>query len=80
MILSLILIVCPITYLGALIDRAHRENTAYKALVETCAFDAAVQKVLDLVDLKDTLVIVTSDHAQSMSMTGQPSRGNPILG
>lgn len=28
----------------------------------------------------DTLIVVTSDHAHTMSMSGYPDRGNPIAG
>ncbi|XP_072016314.1 uncharacterized protein [Amphiura filiformis] len=62
------------------IDSAHHEGKAQKALFETLAFDAAVQKVLDMVDLRDTLVIVTSTYAQALSYVGHSSRDNPILG
>ncbi|XP_072017444.1 alkaline phosphatase-like [Amphiura filiformis] len=70
---------------GGQIDDAHHEGTAVKALYDTVAFDAAVQAVVEMVDLRDTLVIVTSDHAQALSFTGYSSRaafwqGNTILG
>ncbi|XP_072035051.1 alkaline phosphatase-like [Amphiura filiformis] len=65
---------------GGRIDHAHHENNAYKALTDTLAFERAIQKALDMVNLKDTLIIVTSDHAQAMSFVGYTGIGNPIFG
>ena len=50
-------------------------------MIETLEFERAVQKVLDMVDLKDTLVVVTADHSHTLTIGGgAPSRGNNILG
>ncbi|XP_072049663.1 alkaline phosphatase-like isoform X2 [Amphiura filiformis] len=65
---------------GGQIDDAHHYGKAQKALFETLAFDAAVDLVMEMVDLRDTLVIVTSTYAQALAYTGYSSRDNPILG
>lgn len=65
---------------GGRIDHAHHEGIAHRALTDTLALDEAVTKAISLVNTEDTLVIVTADHAHSMTMTGYPSRGNPIFG
>ncbi|XP_072048827.1 alkaline phosphatase, tissue-nonspecific isozyme-like [Amphiura filiformis] len=65
---------------GGRIDRAHHQGKAHQALFETLAFDNAVKLVMEMVDLRDTLVIVTSVHAQGMGFIGYSSRDNPVLG
>lgn len=62
------------------IDHGHHAGNAYRALHETQAFADAIQTTLSMVDLKDTLVIVTADHSHVFTMAGYPTRGNPILG
>lgn len=65
---------------GGRIDHGHHAGVAYNALRDTLAFEEAVEKALEMVDLDETLVIVTADHGHVMTMAGYPSRGNPILG
>ena len=65
---------------GGRIDHAHHANAARVALEETLAFEQAVTRTLELVDLEDTLVIVTADHSHPLSIGSYSTRGNPILG
>ena len=44
------------------------------------ALSEAVQWVVDNVDLSETLILVTADHSHTMTISGYPRRGNPILG
>ncbi len=62
------------------IDHGHHAGNAYRALTDTIALSEAVQVALDSVDLNDTLIIVTADHAHTMTISGYAMRGNPILG
>jgi alkaline phosphatase len=65
---------------GGRIDHAHHAGQAGLALDETVALDAAVKTALSMVNLDETLVIVTSDHSHNLTIAGYPKRGNPILG
>lgn len=65
---------------GAEIDIAHHETMAKKALDETVEFSKAIQKASDITSRLDTLIVVTADHAHTMSLAGYPTRGNDILG
>jgi len=65
---------------GGKIDQAHHNGRAVRALSETLAFDKAVEEVLKLVSLDDTLVIVTADHAHTMSIGGYAGREIDITG
>ncbi len=65
---------------GGRIDHGHHEGKPGYALLETQEFNRAVQVALDKVDLAETLVLVTADHAHVFTMSGYPTRGNPILG
>lgn len=62
------------------IDHAHHIGLAGVALDETVALDRAVEEALRLVDLDETLIIVTADHSHNMTIAGYPRRDNPILG
>ena len=62
------------------IDAAHHNGQATTALSETVAFDAAIEAVMALVDTDDTLVLVTADHAHTMSIGGYTSRFHDITG
>lgn len=65
---------------GGRIDHAHHFGNASRALQDTVALSDAVQVAVDLVDLQETLIIVTADHSHTMTISGYPRRGNPILG
>lgn len=65
---------------GGRIDHAHHANNAWRALVDTIAFDDAVRMAHEMTDPKDTLIIVTADHAHAMTLGGYAQRGNPIHG
>ncbi|AXK43307.1 alkaline phosphatase [Erythrobacter aureus] len=65
---------------GGRIDHGHHEGRAAYALEEAVEFSRAVQVALDMVDLSDTLILVTADHSHVFTIAGYPTRGNPILG
>ncbi|WP_028007871.1 alkaline phosphatase [Solimonas flava] len=65
---------------GGRIDHALHGTNAKRALEDTLAFDSAIKKALELVDLEDTLIVVTADHDHVMAFNGYPKIGNPILG
>ena len=62
------------------VDHAHHETNAYRALSDVQQFSRAVENALEMVDLDETLVLVTADHSHVFTMAGYPERGNPILG
>ncbi len=64
---------------GGRIDHAHHFGNAYRALTDTIALSEAVQAAIDATSADDTLILVTADHAHTLSFVGYPVRGNPIL-
>jgi alkaline phosphatase len=65
---------------GGLIDRAHHDGIAARALDETIEMADAVQRAIDRTDPADTLLIVTADHSHPLTISGYARRGNPITG
>ncbi|MDD2668084.1 alkaline phosphatase [Zoogloea sp.] len=65
---------------GGRIDHALHNTNAKRALEDTIAFDDAIKRALGLVDLKNTLVVVTADHDHTMTINGYSHKGNNILG
>lgn len=65
---------------GGRIDHGHHDGKPGYALMETQAFARAIEAALEIVDLEDTLVLVTADHSHVFTIAGYPVRGNPILG
>ncbi|KAF4524079.1 hypothetical protein B566_EDAN013971, partial [Ephemera danica] len=65
--------------LGGRIDHAHHETRAQYALDETIQFDLAIRAALSMVDVNETLVVMTSDHSHTMSLNGYPFRGRDLL-
>jgi alkaline phosphatase len=62
------------------IDHAHHATNPYRALHDTIELADAVRTAYEMVDLEDTLIIVTADHSHVFTIAGYPKRGNPILG
>ena len=62
------------------VDHAHHDNLARHALEETVEFSKAVQTAVEATDEKDTLIVVSSDHAHTMTLNGYSARGKDILG
>jgi alkaline phosphatase len=65
---------------GGRIDHGHHMSNAYRALVDTIEFSNAVRTALQRTDPAETLIVVTADHGNVLSIGGYPTRGNPILG
>ena len=66
---------------GGRIDHAHHLSMAKAALVETLAFEEAVQKATELTSADDTLIMVTADHSHTLTIGGgYPTRENSMLG
>ncbi|XP_066997238.1 alkaline phosphatase, tissue-nonspecific isozyme [Anabrus simplex] len=66
---------------GGLIDVAHHRGLARHALNEIKEMDAAVRVAVDSTGVQsDTLIIVTSDHTHTLSISGYPERGASIVG
>ena len=56
------------------IDHAHHEGNAYRALTDTEALDRAIGAAAKMVDLRDTLIIVSADHSHVFNIAGYPMR------
>ncbi len=65
---------------GGKIDMAHHDTKAHIALDETVEFAKAIEKAYRMTNEEDTLIVVTADHAHTLSMSGYPARGHDIFG
>ena len=69
---------------GGLIDQAHHDGRAHIALNEVVAFNNAINSSMRFLEsagiIDETLVIVTSDHSHTLTISGYPDIGNNILG
>ena len=62
------------------IDHAHHFSNAYRALWDTVALSQAVEVAQQMLSADNSLLIVTADHSHTLTISGYPRRGNPILG
>ena len=64
------------------IKSAHDATQANRALSETVALDAAVEKAVEAMGgmLDETLIVVTADHSNTMTISGYPTRAADIAG
>ena len=65
---------------GGRVDHGHHAGNAQRALNDAVALSEAVAKAVSMVDLSETLILVTADHSHVFTMAGYPRRGNPIFG
>lgn len=65
---------------GGLIDYANHATLAQKAVIETLEFDEAIKMADKRTSEVDTMIVVTSDHSHTMTISGYPDRGHNILG
>ncbi|KAL0275004.1 UNVERIFIED_CONTAM: hypothetical protein PYX00_002998 [Menopon gallinae] len=65
---------------GAKIDMAHHESRAQMSLDETIEFAKAIERAVKMTNESDTLIVVTADHAHTMSMSGYAPRRESIFG
>lgn len=65
---------------GGRVDHAHHGGNAHRALTDAVALSDAVERAMSLVDMDETLILVTADHSHVFTIAGYPARGNPILG
>jgi alkaline phosphatase len=56
------------------IDHAHHAGNAYRAMTDTQELDEAIGAAAQMVDLRDTLIIVSADHSHVFNITGYPLR------
>ena len=62
------------------IDHGHHAGNAQRALTDTIALSDAVRVALENTNPEETLIVVTADHSHTLTISGYPKRGNPILG
>lgn len=65
---------------GGRVDHGHHGGNAQRALMDAVALSKAVAKAASMVDLSETLILVTADHSHVFTIAGYPRRGNPIFG
>ncbi len=65
---------------GGRIDHGNHAGNAYRALGETIEFSNAVRIARERTNPAETLIVVTADHSHTLTISGYPKRGNPILG
>ena len=64
---------------GGRIDHALHGTNAKRSLTDAVALDEAVKTALGMVDLNNTLIVVTADHDHTMTINGYAAKGNPVL-
>jgi alkaline phosphatase len=61
------------------IDHGHHGGNAKRALTDAVELSRAVRRAAEMMG-EDTLIVVTADHSHAFTMSGYPTRGNPIFG
>ncbi len=56
------------------IDHGHHAGNAYRALTDAQELDEAIGAAAQMVDLRDTLIVVSADHSHVFNISGYPLR------
>ncbi|ESN96160.1 hypothetical protein HELRODRAFT_67985 [Helobdella robusta] len=62
------------------IDHAHHNTNAYRALIDTLAFEKAIESAYNNTSPDDTLILVTADHSHVFSFGGYGLFEESVLG
>lgn len=62
------------------VDHANHAGNAHRAFTDGVAFVEAIESAMEMVDLEETLIIVTADHEHVINFNGYCGRGTPITG
>ncbi len=65
---------------GGRIDHGHHAGNAQRALGDAIELANAVRVAQQRTKPEETLIVVTADHSHTLTLSGYPRRGNPILG
>jgi alkaline phosphatase len=65
---------------GGRVDHGLHAGDAQRALGDAAALDEAIAAAVAMTNPEETLIIVTADHSHTLTISGYPQRGNPILG
>lgn len=65
---------------GGRIDHGLHYGQPRRALEELLAMEEAVEAAMKMVNMEETLMVITADHSHVMTINGYPARGNNILG
>ena len=68
-------------FAGGRIDHAHHFINPFRALEETLVLESTLLAILSVVNLQETLIVLTSDHSHVLTLGGLTTpKGNNILG
>ncbi|MBC9245192.1 alkaline phosphatase [Paracoccus sp. 11-3] len=62
------------------VDHANHDGNLHRAVTDGASFAEAIEKAVSMVDLSETLIIVTADHEHAIAFNGYCGIGTPITG
>ena len=65
---------------GGKIDHGHHQSKPIKAIYDVKALDEAIGKAKEIVNLNESLMIVSADHSATFTIGGYGRRGQSIFG
>ncbi|WBU59746.1 alkaline phosphatase [Paracoccus albus] len=65
---------------GGRVDHANHDGNLHRAVTDGAAFAEAIEKAVSMVDMEETLIIVTADHEHAIAFNGYCGLGTPITG